>query len=96
MEPSLMYSPSAPIAVVLGNAAGSSPRTFAAMATAARKPEAVDSTYPSTPVICPAKKTAAKKPAAKKAAAKTAAAKKTTAKKTAAKKTTAKTKKENA
>ena len=29
----------------------------AAMATAARYPEAVDSTYPSTPVICPAKAT---------------------------------------
>ena len=44
MLPSLMYSPRAPMAVVLGNAGGSFPWTLAAMATAARKPEAVDST----------------------------------------------------
>ena len=54
---SLMYSPSAPMAVVLGNSGRGRPCTFAAMATAARYPEAVDSTYPSTPVICPAKAT---------------------------------------
>ena len=54
---SLIYSPNAPMAVVLGKSGGSVPRSLAAMATAARKPEAVDSTYPSTPVICPAKAT---------------------------------------
>ena len=57
MLSSLTYCPSAPMAVSLGKSGTSRPCTFAAMATAARYPEAVDSTYPSTPVICPAKAT---------------------------------------
>ena len=51
----LTYSASAPMAVTSGKSMGGRPRRRRLSSTAARKPEAVDSTYPSTPVICPAK-----------------------------------------
>ena len=42
------------MAVVLGAAAGFSPRASAAAFRPASRPEAADSTYPSTPLTCPA------------------------------------------
>ena len=57
IRPSLIYRPNAPIAVSCGKTGKTLPCTLAAMATLAKKPEAALSTYPSTPVICPAKAT---------------------------------------
>ena len=54
---SLMYCANAPMAVCFGKSGTGVPCSFAAMETAVRYPEAVDSTYPSTPVICPANAT---------------------------------------
>ena len=53
--PLLIYRARAPVAVSWGKSTGGFPSSRRASSTAARKPEAVDSTYPSTPVICPAK-----------------------------------------
>ena len=52
---SLMYRARAPMAVSLGKSMGGFPSSRRASSKAARQPEAVDSTYPSTPVIWPAK-----------------------------------------
>ena len=54
-EPLLTYRPSAPMAVSAGKSMGVCPLRRRASSTPARKPLAQDSTYPSTPVICPAK-----------------------------------------
>ena len=43
------------MAVSWGKSIGGMPRRRRAVSTPTKKPEAVDSTYPSTPVICPAK-----------------------------------------
>ena len=51
----LTYSPRAPMAVSRGKSMGGWPSSRRAVSTPTRKPEAQDSTYPSTPVICPAK-----------------------------------------
>ena len=50
-----IYSPSAPTAVSRGKSTGACPPRRRAVSTPTRKPLAADSTYPSTPVICPAK-----------------------------------------
>ena len=50
-----MYFASAPIIVVSGNIIFSSPLYLAHAFIAANIPDEIDSTYPSTPVICPAK-----------------------------------------
>ena len=44
-----------PIAVSCGKSTGESPSNRAAVSIPTSIPEAADSTYPSTPVICPAK-----------------------------------------
>ena len=49
------YSPRAPMAVSRGKSTGGLPVRRRAVSTPTRKPEAADSTYPSTPVIWPAK-----------------------------------------
>ncbi len=49
------YRARAPTAVSWGKSTGGFPASRRAVSTPARKPEAADSTYPSTPVICPAK-----------------------------------------
>ena len=51
----LTYRARAPRAVSGGKSMGAWPSSRRASSRAATKPEAVDSTYPSTPVICPAK-----------------------------------------
>ena len=43
------------MAVSRGKSMGAWPSSRRAVSTPTRKPEAQDSTYPSTPVICPAK-----------------------------------------
>ena len=55
MLPWEIYSPSAPMAVSCEKSTGGSPKSRAAISSEASIPEAQDSTYPSTPVICPAK-----------------------------------------
>ena len=50
-----MYSASAPMAISRGKSTGDCPFRRRAVSIPTRKPLAADSTYPSTPVICPAK-----------------------------------------
>ena len=52
-----MYSSREPMDVSLGTGTGGSPRVFLEAFIPQTIPVAADSTYPSTPVICPAKKT---------------------------------------